>query len=395
MVPKSLNLDNTTEEDLINYTILSPQTMPDGYETVAAGGGDDIASFDLEIARSQEQQQGGGRSTIGRSLILWFVLASVVIAGYCVYAGIIDIPTGFGRPVDDSNSDIPYNDDAFIELADDNWESDSMLEHDEEVESSISGSNNSNNMVDTQQQDDNKMQEKNDESNKKSEPQTVEQSSQQQEKQQQQEQEQEQEQQQQQIEEEKEVSEPPQQDQQQKPSYKPKMIFCYGDSLTFGWVPNDNNPHPYGPHLEAELNALYSSASAKSAEETGIPTTIVQSVGYPGMTAAAMLELIEQDQVGTCFIVKQVTNLSVMIILTGTNDLGQMTHDAIGQDPSTIDSDGTSNMIINFITKLHKKTLDCAESVGNKDLHILSIGIPGSDLQTKYPQVGSMAAVVN
>ena len=173
------------------------------------------------------------------------------------------------------------------------------------------------------------------------------------------------------------------------------MIFCYGDSLTFGWVPNDNNPHPYGPHLEAELNALYSSASAKSAEETGIPATIVQSVGYPGMTAAAMLELIEQDQVGTCSIVKQVTNLSVMIILTGTNDLGQMTHDAIGQDPSTIDSDGTSNMIINFITKLHKKTLDCAESVGNKDLHILSIGIPGSDLQTKYPQVGSIAAAVN
>lgn len=173
------------------------------------------------------------------------------------------------------------------------------------------------------------------------------------------------------------------------------MIFCYGDSLTFGWVPNDNNPHPYGPHLEAELNALYSSASAKSAEETGIPATIVQSIGYPGMTAAAMLEMIEQDQVGTCFIVKQVTNLSVMIILTGTNDLGQMTHDAIGQDPSTIDSDGTSNMIINFITKLHKKTLDCAESVGNKDLHILSIGIPGSDLQKKYAQVGSIAAAVN
>jgi lysophospholipase L1-like esterase len=301
--------------------------------------------------------------------------------------------------VDDSNSDIPYNDDAFIELADDKWESDPMLPNAEEVESSSSSSSSSsNNMADTQQQDDNTMQEEIDESGKESEPQKVEQNSHQQEEQQQQEeqeQEQEQEQQQQQIEEEKEVSEPPQQDQQQKPTYKPKMIFCYGDSLTFGWVPNDNNPHPYGPHLEAELNVLYSSASAKSAEETGIPATIVQSVGYPGMTAAAMLELVEQDQVGTCSIMKQVTDLSVMIILTGTNDLGQMTHDAIGQDPSTIDSDGTSNMIINFITKLHKKTLDCAESVGNNDLHILSIGIPGSDLQKKYTQVGSIAAAVN
>ena len=269
-----------------------------------------------------------------------------------------------------------------------------MLENDEEVEissSSSSSSNNINNMVDTQQQEDNTMQEEIDESSKESEPSHQQEQKQQQ---QQQEQQQEQEQQQQQIEE-KEVSEPPQQDQQQNPIYKPKMIFCYGDSLTFGWVPNDNNPHPYGPHLEAELNALYSSASAKSAEETGIPATIVQSVGYPGMTAAAMLELIEQDQVGTCSIMKQVTDLSVMIILTGTNDLGQMTHDAIGQDPSTIDSDGTSNMIINFITKLHKKTLDCAESVGNNDLHILSIGIPGSDLQKKYPQVGSIAAAVN
>ena len=300
--------------------------MPSGYNRIVAGGGEDgdtnIASFDLEITfAGSGGQRSGVISKIVRNLVICFFVASVVLAGYCVYTGTVDLPQVLiGKPQDVSNTDGPYRD-GFAGMIDDDWGPE------KEIEQS------------TKQQN------------------------------------------------EEVVTEPQHNEQQQSVENVPKHIFCYGDSLTFGWVPNEHEQHPYGPFLESELNQLYSSESLHP------PAAIVQSLGFPGMTASEMYSLRFQEQVGTCFIANEDPNLSVIIILAGTNDVGRLTQESLSQEETS--TNNIAEKILESITNLHKATLDCAKKAGNKDLHILSLGIPGSVFQKRSSAASRIVAAVN
>ena len=170
-----------------------------------------------------------------------------------------------------------------------------------------------------------------------------------------------------------------------------QTIFCYGDSLTFGFITShDEDPHPYGPSLQSELNNLYSAASSSTTSLEHSSPIIVQTLGFPGMPAHVMTKLVEQDEVGTCSIVRSTPDLSVMIILTGINDLLQLTGSG---DNDSIDS--AAETILTSITHLHEETLDCAQRGINKDMHILSMGIPGSQFLKSNPMASRVAAKVN
>ncbi len=356
--------------------------MPSDYSPVSSGGGDigdaDVASFDLEIATSRQRHGGGsgrsgsGISRIGRNLIIWFFFASVVVAGYCIYNGTLDLPKGLiGAPLDGSDADSPSNDD-FSGLNDDDWENSST--------SMSSGYDNKDDNTISMTPEESVAKEENDSFSEEeiNQEQTTSQ-------------------QQMTYDGSQETAEAePQQNNQQQPAPAPKFVFCYGDSLTFGLVPNENEPHPYGPSLESEVNKLYSAASAKSTSEfVHPPTTVVETLGFPGMTALTMLNLIEQEEVGTCSIVEK-ESISVMIILAGTNDLGQLAHGILYPDgQETINDNDIVEKILESITNLHKATLECAKREGNKDMHILSLGIPGSKLQTKFPVTADIVAKVN
>ena len=340
--------------------------MPGDYNPVVAGGGvnsdANIASFDLEIASNRQTTHGcgggGRRSGGGRPVIMWFFVASVVIAGYCIYTGTLDLPKGLiGAPMDESEADSPSNDD-FAGLADDDWDENSVS-----MPPNESRAQDAENDIDGEEeieQEQNTLQQEMIYEGSQEMVVVV-------------------------VEEEEAVVEPQQDNQHQPADNAPKIVFCYGDSLTFGLVPNEG-PHPYGPFLESELNNLYSSGHP--------PTTVVQTLGFPGMTALTMLELVEKEQ-GTCFIVENVPNLSVMIILTGTNDLGQsvMAHEQL--DPGAIGSDGIAKTILEHITNLHKATLECAKREGNMDMRILSLGIPGSEFQKNHPAAASIVVEIN
>ena len=100
-----------------------------------------------------------------------------------------------------------------------------------------------------------------------------------------------------------------------------KFVFCYGDSLTAGYIPQESENHPYGPALQSELNNLYRTASAVIAPVLQHPPNIiVQSAGYPGMPAKAMIKNVEHEKVGACRAAEHSPKPSVMIILAGTND---------------------------------------------------------------------------
>mmetsp|Transcript_34711 Transcript_34711/g.70883 ORF Transcript_34711/g.70883 Transcript_34711/m.70883 type:complete len:405 (-) Transcript_34711:47-1261(-) len=335
--------------------------MPDDYSPVRVGSGGngvvDIASFDLEIASSRQRHghREGSTSTTGKNLFLWFLFASVAVAGYCIYTGILDLPTGLmGATMDESGADGPSNDDI-SGLNDDDWEGSSMSSpgYDEQDLNTIS----------EQEQDTLHQQTTHDESQDAEETAVAE----------------------------------PQNNQQQPAADSPRFIFCYGDSLTFGFIPSEGEPHPYGPSLQSELINLYSAASAiKAPELKHPPSMVVRHVGFPGMPASAMLNLVEQKDVGACAIVENIPTLSVLIILTGTNDLQQMAPDIMGPGgPEAIDSNGKAEMILESITNLHKATLECAQRVGNKDMHTLALGIPGSQFQTQFPVASDIAAKVN
>ena len=336
--------------------------MPDDYSPIGVGSGGndvaDIASFDLEMASSRQRhghREGSTISTTGKNLFLWFLFASVAVAGYCIYTGTLDLPTGLmGATMDESGADGPSNDD-FSGLNDDDWEGSSMSTpgYDEQDLNTKS----------EQEQDTLHQQTTHDESQEAEETAVAE----------------------------------PQNNQQQPAADSPRFIFCYGDSLTFGFIPSEGEPHPYGPSLQSELTNLYTAASATKAPELKHPPNmVVRHVGFPGMPASAMLKLVEQKDVGACSIVENIPTLSVLIILTGTNDLQQMAPDIMGPGgPEAIDSNGKAEMILESITNLHKATLECAQRVGNKDMHTLALGIPGSQFQTQFPVASDIAAKVN
>ena len=51
---------------------------------------------------------------------------------------------------------------------------------------------------------------------------------------------------------------------EQQPTVTPKLIYCYGDSLTYGMVPSSREAYPYAPYLEQELNFLYKNSTSQS-----------------------------------------------------------------------------------------------------------------------------------
>lgn len=176
-----------------------------------------------------------------------------------------------------------------------------------------------------------------------------------------------------------------------------KFVFCYGDSLTAGYIPQESENHPYGPALQSELNNLYRTASAVIAPVLQHPPNIiVQSAGYLGMPAKAMIKNVEHEKVGACRAAEHSPKPSVMIILAGTNDLLRVTPTLERPDDSeALRNDAKVEMILGPITTLYKAVLACSLRVGGNDMMILSVGIPGSRFQLEHPVASDIAAKVN
>ena len=165
----------------------------------------------------------------------------------------------------------------------------------------------------------------------------------------------------------------------------PKIIFCYGDSLTYGISPPGRETYPYSKYLEQDLNLLYNPSEPSGESQ---PATIVQHLGLPGWTSEQMLQHINDDKTGMCPIIRGIThpNVSLMVILAGTNDLGMMTE----SDKSE------ARKIIESIIKLHQAAINCAGTgPASKKFHTLSVGIPESAWQKKVPIVAELAEYVN
>jgi lysophospholipase L1-like esterase len=144
-----------------------------------------------------------------------------------------------------------------------------------------------------------------------------------------------------------------------------QRIFCYGDSLTAGRLPQPNyETYPYAPYLQAEI------------QKSGIlKKSIVNHTGLPGWTASQMLQGIDSDKGLRTKIRKiQDPSLSLVILLAGTNDLGHR------REPAEIAQD---------ILDMHKLCHD--EGVP----HTIAIGVPSSAYQSHYPEAKEKANQVN
>lgn len=181
--------------------------------------------------------------------------------------------------------------------------------------------------------------------------------------------------------------------------YEPKMIICYGDSLTYGYPPPAT---PYSTTLERELNDLYtpeidsdsSIASSLSKNETLKPSVAVQNLGIVGYTSKQMLDHIYDEKTGVCSIIeKEPYRPTLVIILAGTNDLVQMADTSL---------ESVRN-ILQSILELHQQALSCNNvskkdkdnSGSSKKMHTLAIGIPGSYTFDNTPELASRAKFVN
>ncbi len=291
--------------------------MHNQYNPVATGRGrgDHIASFDMDMGTaSSHQRHHETRTAFSGRQIAWFVFASVAVAGFCIYTGILEPPSKdiAGAPM--SESDNPSND-YDSGLNDDDWEPAAEQQSiDHRLNKGI------------------------------------------------------------------------------------KFVLCYGDSLTAGYIPKESENHPYGPALQSELNQLYRTASTTvvTPELQRPPNIIVQSVGYPGMPAKAMIKNVEDQKVGACRAVEHSPKPSVVIILAGTNDLLRVTPDLErSDDPEALHNEAGVEMILGPITTLYKAVLACSTRVGGNDMMILSVGIPGSRFQVEHPVATDIAAKVN
>lgn len=176
---------------------------------------------------------------------------------------------------------------------------------------------------------------------------------------------------------------------------EPLQIFCYGDSLTFGM--SSGGTYPYGDYLERELNGLFDDeADSTSSSPSNGPqrnATIVKHFGLPGFTASTMLNHLHDNDIGICSIVDRNPTVSVMVILAGSNDVGQMT-DA---------GKSVARAIVESIIDLHKGAIKCAEdSRGNSakpELNVgfrtLAVGIPGSAYQENVRIASELTSYIN
>ncbi len=159
---------------------------------------------------------------------------------------------------------------------------------------------------------------------------------------------------------------------------EPKTVFCFGDSLTYGMVGGGvNEIYPYATYLEQEL--------ALSAPEMTQPKTTVEHLGLSGWTASNMLAHIDDATDGLCTIIQSRPQLSLLIILAGTNDIGTMTDE--GRE--------AAEKIIESIVDLHKGAINCAKAINNHGMHTLAIGIPGSAYQENMRDAAEVASHVN
>ena len=167
-------------------------------------------------------------------------------------------------------------------------------------------------------------------------------------------------------------------DPQQQSQPSPLRIFCYGDSLTAGTAPPLDGLFPYGPHLEQELNAMYSESQSST-------SCVVRWRGLPGWTSSTMNEYLDDGNTGLRSAVSGIRNpsLSLVIIFAGTNDIGFLTSSMAATSPDVDEA-------VAPILSLHKACLDCEPTI-----HTLSVSIPGSNWQEVNQSAAKLCADMN
>ena len=174
-------------------------------------------------------------------------------------------------------------------------------------------------------------------------------------------------------------------------------IFCYGDSLTAGSFPPDDELHPYGPHLERTLTESLVQkcgsqtqqsqpcnievSSDSSGDRTDPPKVAVRWIGLPGWTARGMMQYADDPEIGLRPAIRKVQNpsLSLVIILAGTNDLAM--------EAGSTDGKG-SERIANDVIGLHK----IAHASG---IPTLAVSIPPSGWQATSANAHALATDTN
>jgi lysophospholipase L1-like esterase len=138
-------------------------------------------------------------------------------------------------------------------------------------------------------------------------------------------------------------------------------ILCYGDSLTAGTSGMDL--FPYAPYLEAKLKAMGRHA-------------IVRHLGLPGLTSHQMLSDVDGGRTGLRTTIQAVQDppLSLVILLVGTNDLGQ---------------GYPADEILKTILGLHQIAYETGVP------RTIAIGIPPSGYQSVYQAAAELAVAVN
>jgi len=155
-------------------------------------------------------------------------------------------------------------------------------------------------------------------------------------------------------------------------------IFCYGDSLTWdddgqAWNFSPPRPNPYAKYLEQQLaNVLQ-------------PAATVRHIGIPGWTSFQMHDAFNNEKDGLCPAIRNSPNLSLVIILVGTNDITDIELQAAPEDRAAL--------IAQSIIDLHTRALSFC---GSTSFNTLSIGIPESRVQlVEQPVRGRMATLIN
>ena len=144
-----------------------------------------------------------------------------------------------------------------------------------------------------------------------------------------------------------------------------KLVYCYGDSLTYGMVPQQHGApeaHPYDQSLQQEINTLYANYSQSSIIQ-------VRHFGYPGWTSNQMIQHINDGlpNLGVCNIIQNNPTISLIIILVGTNDIGIMANSGTDKD--------VGGTIADSIIELHKRVFECAAKEKNSNIHTMALGI--------------------
>jgi lysophospholipase L1-like esterase len=145
-------------------------------------------------------------------------------------------------------------------------------------------------------------------------------------------------------------------------------IFCYGDSLTFGTSPPNQESYPYAPYLEQVL------------KDRGLENVVVRHRGLPGWTTQQMLQELDGERTGLRSAIigamKQdpVAGVSLVILLAGTNDMAYHS---------------TADQIATNIRTLHQVSYD------NGVPRTLAIGVPPSGYQARVDSAAALAAEIN